>query len=62
MKAKQFNQRYRVGASFIYQPNKVLRGGTPVKTVDEAKDLTNCTVVEISIEPYFVRTDYLTPA
>ncbi|ETS31939.1 hypothetical protein PTE_02037 [Photorhabdus khanii NC19] len=62
MKARRFNQRYRVGASFIYQPNKILRGGIPVKTIGKAKDLTNCTVVEISIEPYFVRTDYLTPA
>ncbi|WP_038260299.1 hypothetical protein [Xenorhabdus cabanillasii] len=62
MKAQQFNQRYPVGHSFIYQPNKFLRGGQAVRTIERAKDLTNMTVVEISTEPYLVRIEHLTPA
>ncbi|WP_407646974.1 ANR family transcriptional regulator [Erwinia tracheiphila] len=50
MNAKEFNQRYAVGSHFIYQPCKVLRGGTVVKTIGEARDLNSSTIVEINVE------------
>lgn len=53
MKASDFNQRYPVGQTFIYQPHPVLRGGKVVKTVDVARDLKSVTVVEINQEPFF---------
>ncbi|MGK0706501.1 hypothetical protein ACSFCW_23885 [Yokenella regensburgei] len=62
MKAKAFNQRFRVGSHFIYQPCKALRGGTVVKTVSEARDLNSSTIVEINIAPYFANVNSLTPA
>nr|WP_241391006.1 hypothetical protein [Serratia proteamaculans]ULG15527.1 hypothetical protein 465p1_00122 [Serratia proteamaculans] len=62
MQAKQFNETYEVGSHFIYAPNPVLRGGTIVKTVDVARDLSESTVVEINIEPWFANTKSLTPA
>ncbi|KLU14811.1 hypothetical protein AFK69_18520 [Xenorhabdus sp. GDc328] len=60
MKAQQFNQHYPIGRSFIYQPNKFLRGGQLVRTIEPAQDLTTMTVVEISTEPYLVRIEHLT--
>lgn len=30
--AKQFNERYPVGSFFIYQPNRILRGGPTART------------------------------
>lgn len=62
MKAEKFNQRYAVGKVFIHQPNKALRGGHAVRTVDLARDLPSSTVVEINIEPWFVNINSLTPA
>ena len=62
MKAKAFNQAYVVGSHFIYQPCKVLRGGYPAKTVSEARDFKCGTIVEINREPFFVKTETLTPA
>ncbi|WP_314140386.1 hypothetical protein [Buttiauxella noackiae] len=53
MKAAEFNQKYPVGTVFIYQPCKALRGGRAVKTIDEARDMKDVTVVEINQEPYF---------
>lgn len=53
MKAKEFNGKHDVGSIFIYQPSPFLRGGRLVKTVDEARDMTSVTVVEINQEPYF---------
>jgi hypothetical protein len=53
VKASDFNKRYPVGQTFIYQPQPVLRGGKVVKTVDVARDLKSVTVVEINQEPYF---------
>lgn len=61
MQAKEFNARYPVGSHFIYQPHKFLRGGDMVKTVDVARDIKSCTIVEISLYPYFARVDSLTP-
>ena len=62
MNAKEFNQRYAVGSHFIYQPCKVLRGGTVVKTIGEARDLNSSTIVEINVEPDFANVNSLTPA
>lgn len=62
MKAKAFNQVYAVGSHFIYQPCKVLRGGYPARTVAEARDFNCGTIVEIDREPFFVKTESLTPA
>ncbi|WP_038261255.1 hypothetical protein [Xenorhabdus cabanillasii] len=62
MNAQQFNQCFPIGHSFVYQPNKFLRGGRLVRTIERAQDLTNMTVVEISTEPYLVRIEHLTPA
>ncbi|MFT4465406.1 MAG: hypothetical protein ACMX3H_12810 [Sodalis sp. (in: enterobacteria)] len=60
MKAEQFNQCYPVGATFIYQPNRILKNGTLIRTLDRAKDLTTCTVVEINCAPYFANILWLT--
>lgn len=62
MQAKDFNDRYPAGSTFIYQPNPALRGGRAVRTVDVARDLTGSTVVEINQEPYFANIKSLTPA
>ncbi|MDP8639002.1 hypothetical protein QZQ24_05575 [Serratia marcescens] len=61
-KAKLFNQQYAVGSTFIHQPNRALRGGPAVRTVDVARDLKSATVVEINVAPYFVNIESLTPA
>ncbi|HEN7340493.1 TPA: hypothetical protein U7N74_002245 [Serratia marcescens] len=60
-KAKLFNQQHKIGSTFIYQPNRVLRGGPVVRTVDTARDLKSATVVEINVAPYFVNIESLTP-
>ncbi|EPR9349419.1 hypothetical protein ACU9SG_004314 [Serratia marcescens] len=60
-KAKLFNQQHRIGSTFIYQPNRALRGGPVVRTVDTARDLKSATVVEINVAPYFVNIESLTP-
>ncbi|MDI3229553.1 hypothetical protein QK303_19305 [Serratia marcescens] len=61
-KAKLFNQQHKIGSTFIYQPNRALRGGSVVRTVDAARDLKSATVVEINVAPYFVNIESLTPA
>ncbi|WP_245209677.1 MULTISPECIES: hypothetical protein [Serratia] len=61
-KAKLFNQQHAVGSAFIHQPNRTLRGGPAVRTVDVARDLKSETVVEINVAPYFVNIESLTPA
>ncbi|EOT1927234.1 hypothetical protein ACNHUP_002288 [Serratia marcescens] len=60
--ARLFNQKYAVGSTFIHQPNRALRGGPVVRTVDVARDLKSATVVEINVAPYFVNIESLTPA
>jgi len=62
MPAKEFNQRYSVGSHFIYQPCEALRGGYPAKTVAKARDFKCGCIVEIDREPFFVKTETLTPA
>ena len=53
MHAKEFNERYPVGSCFFYMPNRILRGGPIVTTVDVARDLSEATVVEINVKPWF---------
>jgi len=60
-KAKLFNQQHKIGSTFIYQPNRALRGGLVVRTVEAARDLKSATVVEINVAPYFVNIESLTP-
>ncbi|EBP4586507.1 hypothetical protein VH79_25745 [Salmonella enterica] len=62
MNAKEFNRRYKVGSCFIHQPNRVLRGGPVVRTVGAANDFKCGVIVEINVEPYFVRINTLIPA
>lgn len=59
LSAKQFNERYPVGSCFIYQPNRILRGGPVVRTLSRAEDKNNRTIVEIDIEPYYTDIDSL---
>ena len=61
MKAKEFNERFATGSTFIYQPVPALRGGRVVRTVDVARDIKDITVVEINLEPYFANIKSLTP-
>ncbi|MGP2782329.1 hypothetical protein [Serratia bockelmannii] len=60
-KAKLFNQQHKIGSTFIYQPNRALRDGPVVRTVEAARDLKSATVVEINVAPYFVNIESLTP-
>lgn len=59
LSAKQFNEHYPVGSYFIYQPNRILRGGTMVRTLSRAEDKNNRTIVEIDDEPYYIDIDSL---
>ncbi|HEJ7995781.1 TPA: hypothetical protein SMI16_001195 [Serratia liquefaciens] len=61
-KAKLFNQQHKIGSTFIYQPNRELRDGPVVRTVEAVRDLKSATVVEINVAPYFVNIESLTPA
>ena len=62
MRAGEFNHHYEVGSHFILSGHPALRGGYPVKTVSEARDFRCGTIVEIDREPFFVKTETLTPA
>lgn len=62
MRAAEFNGRYPVGQTFIYQPHPMLRGGRVVRTVDAARDLKEVTVVEINQAPYFANIKSLNPS
>lgn len=62
MNARQFNECFKPGTLFIYQPIKFLRGGPVVKTLDKAQDIAGETMVEINREPYFINIAALTPA
>lgn len=48
-----------MGSYFIYQPNRILRGGPVVRTLSRAEDKNNRTIVEIDIEPYYTDIDSL---
>ncbi|MCI4235967.1 hypothetical protein F6X50_11570 [Dickeya dianthicola] len=62
MGADEFNKKYAVGHSFGYCPNPILRGEKIVKTVDVARDFNCGAIVEINLEPYFVKIDTLKSA
>ncbi|EJD6046374.1 hypothetical protein V8167_002935 [Providencia rettgeri] len=57
--AKQFNEKYLIGHTFIYQRSRFLRGGPTVRTLGRAKDEGERTIVEIDIEPYYIDIDTL---
>ncbi|HAB1304926.1 TPA_asm: hypothetical protein GJF48_16745 [Salmonella enterica subsp. enterica serovar Enteritidis] len=59
MNAKQFNQLYPVGARFMLIGHPALRGARLVKTVAPARDFKCGCVVEINVEPYFVKVETL---
>lgn len=58
--AKQFNERYPVGSFFIYQPNRILRGGPTARTWGKAEEKDNRVMVEIDIYPHYVDISSLT--
>lgn len=59
MNARRFNQLYPVGTKFMHIPNPVLRGGRVVSTVAPARDFKCVCIVEINVEPYFVKAETL---
>lgn len=59
MKAKTFNQLYPPGTRFMHIAHQALRGGRVVKTVSPARDFKCGCVVEINVEPYFVKVETL---
>ncbi|ENO5546402.1 hypothetical protein ACBS96_003840 [Escherichia coli] len=59
MNAKNFNQLYPVGARFTHTDSAVFGGGRVVKTVSPARDFKCGCVVEINVEPYFVKVETL---
>ncbi|WP_038914135.1 hypothetical protein [Dickeya zeae] len=58
MNAGEFNKKYPIGAAF-YHAQPALRGRRMVKTVDIARDFNCGAIVEINLEPYFVKIDTL---
>ncbi|ENY6783345.1 hypothetical protein ACF1CY_000761 [Providencia rettgeri] len=60
MTAKQFNARYGVGHSFMYQGSRFLRGGPIVRTLGHAEDKgRGVVIIEINTHPYYVDIDTL---
>ncbi len=59
MNAKNFNKQYPVGTRFMRIAHPALRGGRVVKTVSPARDFKCGCVVEINVEPYFVKVETL---
>ncbi|ELD0485485.1 hypothetical protein QUQ58_002001 [Escherichia coli] len=59
MNANRFNLLYPVGTHFMHIAHPVLRGGRVVKTVSPARDFKCGSVVEINVEPYFVKVETL---
>ncbi|ELQ4187069.1 hypothetical protein QSO38_004696 [Escherichia coli] len=59
MNANDFNERYPTGTRFLLVKNTTLRGGRVVKTVAPARDFKCGCVVEINVEPYFVKVETL---
>lgn len=57
MNAKNFNQLYPVGTRFTHIDSAVF--GCVVKTVAPARDFKCGCVVEINVEPYFVKVETL---
>lgn len=59
--AIEFNKKYKVGAAF-HHSYPALRGSRMVKTVGIARDFDCGAIVEINLEPYFVKINTLKPA
>lgn len=62
MDAKEFNRKYKVGSHFIHRPHREFPFDRAVRTVDVANEFKCGVIVEINLEPYFVRINTLTPA
>ncbi|EBH1518533.1 hypothetical protein CBX60_22460 [Salmonella enterica subsp. enterica serovar Pensacola] len=62
MDAKEFNRKYKVGSHFIHRPHREFLCDRAVRTVDVANEFKCGVIVEINLEPYFVRINTLTPA
>ncbi|WP_304169649.1 hypothetical protein [Lonsdalea britannica] len=62
MTAGEFNRRYPIGASFIYESLMEPKEKRAVKTIDIARDFDCGVIVEINLLPYFVKLESLTPA
>lgn len=61
VKAREFNAKHKVGTAFHHSyPD--LRGRRLVKTVDIAREFDCGVIVEINLEPYFVKINTLKPA
>ncbi|EFB1459903.1 hypothetical protein H3433_004075 [Escherichia coli] len=59
MNAKNFNKLYPPGTCFMHIAHRAVRGGRVVKTVAPARDFKCGCVVEINVEPYFVKVETL---
>lgn len=60
MDAEQFNKRYPVETVFTHPAHSALRGGrVVVRTVSKAGDFKCGCIVEINVEPYFVKVETL---
>ncbi|HCK2811815.1 TPA: hypothetical protein NZA58_005062 [Escherichia coli] len=59
MNAKNFNKLYPLGTRFMHIAHQAVRGGRVVKTVAPARDFKCGCVVEINVEPYFVKVETL---
>ncbi|HFK1324327.1 TPA: hypothetical protein ACF2W9_003677 [Escherichia coli] len=62
MNAKNFNKLYPPGTRFMRIAHQAVRGGRVVKTVAPARDFKCGCVVEINVEPYFVKVETLKAA
>ncbi|ENI3401414.1 hypothetical protein ABXW99_000547 [Salmonella enterica] len=62
MDAKEFNRKYQVGTRFIHRSHRDLPDNRVVRTHDIAREFKCGVIVEINLEPYFVRINTLTPA
>ncbi|MEQ9889051.1 hypothetical protein ABRP55_21255 [Pectobacterium zantedeschiae] len=60
MNAGEFNKKHKVGTAFFHRA-PTLQGSRMVKTVDIARDFNCGAIVEINLEPYFVRINRLIP-
>ncbi|EDL0142713.1 hypothetical protein CLF52_24840 [Salmonella enterica subsp. enterica serovar Kottbus] len=59
MNERRFNQLYEVGTLFICTSESVPDGECVVKTVGPARDFKCNCIVEINVEPYFVKVETL---
>lgn len=61
MDAKEFNRKYEVGSRFIHRPHREFPCDRAVRTVGVANEFKCGVIVEINLEPYFVRINTLIP-